>query len=167
MVKAVCILTLLLSPVFAYSLPAKAQTTDTESANIQTTNTQATAIQTDGICGLYNRSGYLVVDETGNLVDVVEYCSHLRDQAEPRASAFWQTFESTATSDAIAVANTLNPDAVVEYGASICPFLEQGGSLRELRQIQGDGELPSDFEVAVTIAAIYTYCPTYRSELGR
>ncbi|HEY9663624.1 MAG TPA: DUF732 domain-containing protein, partial [Allocoleopsis sp.] len=72
-----------------------------------------------------------------------------------------------ANARAIEVENELGQEDVVAYGSVICPFLDQGGTLAELRQIQGDGNLPRDFEVAVTVAAINTYCPAHVAELGR
>jgi hypothetical protein len=161
MFKAVCTLTGLLLPLLTVVPLANAQETE---AHVAT-----------GICGLYNHSGYLVVNETGNLVDMVEYCQQQREhqqsqanaQRSPLASEFWRTFAATANAEAQQVATTLGPEEVMAYGTTICPFLQQGGTLPELRQIQTDGNLPSNFETAVTVAAIYTYCPSYRSELGR
>jgi hypothetical protein len=126
-----------------------------------------------GICGLYDRSGYLVVDQAGRLVDTVEYCQQQppRSSPEPGAEAaavdFWQVFAATANAEARQLATALGTEEVLSYGTTICPFLQQGGTLQALRQVQGDGELPSNFEIAVTVAAIHTYCPTYQSELGR
>jgi hypothetical protein len=161
MLKAVCTLTALLIPaVFPTLTLAQA----------------ASSSGIAGICGLNQRSGYLIVDETGNLVDLVSYCQQQADRVEqvtrsssanPRSTSFWQAFETSASPEAIVTANALGADEVIAYGSAICPFLEQGGSLGELRQIQGDGNLPTSFEVAVTIAAIDTYCPAFRSEIGR
>jgi hypothetical protein len=165
MFKAVCLLTGLFLPLFTIVPLVKAQETETQVAA--------------GICGLYNHSGYLVVDETGNLVDMVEYCQqqqiHQRSQVESQqsavestaASSFWRTFETTANAEARQMAATLGREEIMDYGTTICPFLQQGGTLHELRRIQTDGNLPSNFETAVTVAAIHTYCPAYRSELGR
>lgn len=153
MFKAVCVLTGLFLPIAISASPAIAQ-----DASLQAT----------GICGLYNHSGYLVVNEAGQLVNVVDYCQEQRAHRTPSgSSAFWRAFDATANSEARAVATTLGSDEVVSYGTTICPFLEQGGTLQELRQIQLDGDLPSSFETAVTVAAIQSYCPSYRSELGR
>jgi hypothetical protein len=164
MLKAVCILTALLFPAF-FPLLTSAQSLSNPAV--------------PGICGLNSRSGYLVVDESGNLVDLVEYCrqrsanveqlqqTQSYSSTEPQSIAFWQAFEAGASPEAIVFANSLGSDAVFAYGSAICPFLEQGGSLRELRQVQGDGNLPTSFEVAVTVAAIDTYCPKFRSEIGR
>ena len=152
MFKAVNVLTVLCLPIVISVSPALAQDP---------------SLQATGICGLYNHSGYLVVDEAGRLVNVVDYCQNQREQqTTPETSAFWQAFEATANSQARATATALGPDEVVAYGSTICPFLDQGGTLDELRQIQLDGDLPSGFETAVTVAAIQTYCPTYRSALG-
>jgi hypothetical protein len=159
MFKAVCALIAGLISI-GFPLSASAQT-----------NLNATG---SGVCGLNNRSGYLIVDESGNLVDLVDYCRRYQDQLEsrispsdPGSSSFWQAFEASASPEAIVVANSLGSEEVIAYASTICPFLEQGGSLPELRQIQGDGHLPTSFEVAVTFAAINTYCPAFRSEMGR
>jgi hypothetical protein len=163
MFKAVCLLTGLL-PLLTLVPYADAQTPEAQIAT--------------GICGLYNHSGYLVVDEAGNLVDIAEYCQRQADRQlhtnlpnDPQlaavASEFWRTFEMTASAEAQQMAAELGRDEVLAYGATICPFLQQGGTLRELRQIQTDGNLPSSFETAVTVAAIYSQCPAHRAELGR
>jgi hypothetical protein len=172
MLKAVCTLTALFLPVF-FPVFTLAQTAS---------NPTSSPPNVPGVCGLNHRSGYLVVDESGNLVDLVEYCRQRSDQVEQlqqtqsdsstdphdsQSIAFWQAFEAGASPEAIVFANSLGSDEVFAYGSAICPFLEQGGSLRELRQIQGDGNLPTSFEVAVTVAAIDTYCPRFRSEIGR
>jgi hypothetical protein len=172
MLKAVCALTALFLPVF-FPVFTLAQTAS---------NPAGSTLNVPGICGLNQRSGYLVVNEAGNLVDLVDYCRQQANQVEqiqrtqqmqqmqqtdPRSALFWQAFEAGASPEAIVVANSLGSDEVFAYGSAICPFLEQGGSLRELRQIQGDGNLPTSFEVAVTVAAIDTYCPRFRSEVGR
>jgi hypothetical protein len=129
---------------------------------------QDASLQARGICGLYNHSGYLVVNEAGQLVNVTDYCQEQRQQhAAPETSAFWRAFEATASAEARAAAATLGSEQVVAYGSTICPFLDQGGTLQELRQIQLDGNLPKGFETAVTVAAIQTYCPAHQSELGR
>lgn len=120
-----------------------------------------------GICSVYRQAGYLIVDETGNLVALTDYCRHQEDLLPTHTNRFWQAFTETADQEALDIANTLTPEEVVSYGSSICPFLEQGGTLQDLRSLQGDGDLPSGFEVAVTVAAIHAYCPTYRSQLGR
>lgn len=157
MLKAVCTLTLLVLPITTLISPVSlAQNAPNASTEV--------AI---GVCGLYNRAGYLVVDESGNLVSMGDYCQRQHDRSAPAISRFWEAFTATASSKAIEVANSLGQEEVVTYGTTICPFLEQGGSLSELRQIQDDGDLPRDFEVAVTIAAIHTYCPVYSSQLGR
>lgn len=153
MFKAVCVLTGLFLPIVVSASQAIAQDA---------------SLQARGICGLYNHSGYLVVNEAGQLVNVVDYCQDRREQQSiPETSAFWQSFEATASSEARAVATTLGPDQVVAYGTTICPFLDQGGTLQQLRQIQLDGDLPAGFETAVTVAAIQAYCPAHQSELGR
>lgn len=156
MSKAVYLLTGLFLPIAVFTSPATAQDT---------------SLQATGICGLYNHSGYLVVNEAGQLVNVVDYCQNQQaqqaQQTPPENSAFWRAFATTASSEARAVATTLGSDEVIAYSTTICPFLDQGGTLQELRQIQLDGELPSGFETAVTVAAIQAYCPAHRSQLGR
>lgn len=81
-------------------------------------------------------------------------------------SPFWRSFERTATPDALAFANTLNPSDVIVYSKTICSFLETN-TLPDLRQIQADNQLPDDFERAVTLAAVTTYCPSYQPQVSR
>jgi Protein of unknown function (DUF732) len=123
------------------------------------------AEDTLGLCGLHNLSGYSAIDAVGSLVNLTQYCH--QQQVQPSASPFWQSFLVAADRNTVAYAEALGQQQVAAYGTAICPFLENGGTLAQLRQIQVSGELPSGFEVAVAVAAIHTYCPTYRSEMGR
>jgi hypothetical protein len=119
------------------------------------------------LCPLHNLSGYSAIDASGNLINLRQYCQSQQEMAKPNHAPFWQAFLAAAAPAAIDYARTLNADAVFAYSETICPFLENGGTLNQLRQIQGSGTLPSEFEVAVTSAAIQTECPAYQSELGR
>jgi Protein of unknown function (DUF732) len=118
-----------------------------------------------GVCPLYNLSGYSTIDVHGNLVNLTEYCQGLSQ--ETRGDQFWDSFVDAADGEAIAYADTIGRTEVTAYGDTVCPFLKNGGTLEELRQVQGDQDLPSGFDVAVTVAAIHTYCPTYQAEIGR
>ncbi|NJO42883.1 MAG: DUF732 domain-containing protein [Cyanobacteria bacterium CRU_2_1] len=120
-----------------------------------------------GICGLYTRSGFLIIDESNQVITLTDYCRGQRERDDIETSQFWQNFEAAATSETIAFAKSQGEADVVAYGITICPFLERGGTMGELREMQADGDLPSAFEIAVTLAAIHTYCPAYRSEIGR
>lgn len=127
-----------------------------------------------GICGLHYYSGLTVIDRTGQVVSLEEYCASLPSptlliEAPPvdGATPFWQAFLRAASPAAVEFANSVGQPAVVTYGATICPYLQDGGSMQELRQIQSQSAIPQSFEVAVTIAAIHTYCPDYRSQIGR
>jgi Protein of unknown function (DUF732) len=120
-----------------------------------------------GVCPLYNLSGYTTIDTHGNLISLTEYCQGLSNASETRSNQFWDSFVDAADEDAIAYADQYGRKEVTAYGNAICPFLKNGGTLDELRAVQGDRQFPPTFDVAVTIAAIQTYCPTYQAELGR
>jgi Protein of unknown function (DUF732) len=120
-----------------------------------------------GVCPLYNLSGYTTIDAHGNLISLTEYCQGLSNASETRSHQFWESFVDAADDEAIAYADEYGRKEVTAYGNTICPFLKNGGTLAELRQVQGDRQFPPTFDVAVTVAAIQTYCPTYRAELGR
>ncbi|NJR66592.1 MAG: hypothetical protein HC772_16800 [Leptolyngbyaceae cyanobacterium CRU_2_3] len=118
-----------------------------------------------GLCGLHNLSGYSAINSTGTLVNLTQYCRQ-QQGVQPSASyPFWQMFLKVADLETIAYAQTLGQNGVTAYGATICPFLQAGGTLEQLRQIQVNGELLSNFEVAVAVAAIHTDCPIYQTEL--
>lgn len=118
-----------------------------------------------GICPLYNLSGYSTIDLQGNLVNLMAYCQGLSNASEIRSNDFWKNFVKIADDEAIAYANTYGRVEVTTYGNTICPFLKNGGTLTELRQVQSDQSFPPTFEVAVTRAAIQTHCPTYQAEM--
>jgi len=128
-----------------------------------------------GICGMYYLSGRAAIDASGQLILLEEYCqtyrAHVLAASAPARDAtdlvFWQNFAAVATPEAMQYAQTQNLEAVLEYGATICPLITETGSLATVRRSQSDGNLPRSFEVAVTIASIYTYCPNYQSLLGR
>ncbi|MBD3882102.1 hypothetical protein IFO70_10060 [Phormidium tenue FACHB-886] len=118
------------------------------------------------LCPLQNLSGYSAIDATGSLINLKQYCQ-LQVRTQLSHAPFWQAFAAAAAPRAIAYARTLDQEAILAYSDTICPFLENGGTINQLRQIQTSGTLPSEFEVAVTIAAIQTQCPTYQADLGR
>ncbi|MCU0565868.1 MAG: DUF732 domain-containing protein [Oculatellaceae cyanobacterium Prado106] len=125
-----------------------------------------------GVCNLYNLSGYAAIDSNGEIVNLMDYCHNFRqNQSEEVAlrneQRFWENFVLAADQGAIAFAETLGQEQVLAYGNTVCPFLKGGGSLGELRQVQADQDLPPRFDVAVTVAAIHTYCPRYGSEIGQ
>jgi hypothetical protein len=120
---------------------------------------------TPGICRFYNLSGYLALAADGQLVPLKPYCEQQRNWVWYEEGRFWQRFRDAATSETLTFAQTLNRHEIESYALSICPFLEDGGTLSELRQIQTDNRLPSEFEQAITIAAVRTYCRQYRSQL--
>lgn len=120
---------------------------------------------TPGICRFYNLSGYMALDADGQLVALKPHCQQQRNWAWYEESRFWRRFRDAATGETITFAQTLDRHQIEAYAQSICPFLEDGGTLPELRQIQTDDRLPTEFEHAITIAAIRTYCRQYRSQL--
>ncbi len=120
---------------------------------------------TPGICRLYNLSGYLALAADGRLVTLKPYCQEQRNWVWYEESRFWSRFRDAATVETLAFAQTLDRHEIEVYALSICPFLQDGGTLPELRQIQADDRLPTEFEQAVTTAAIRTYCRQYRSQL--
>lgn len=120
-----------------------------------------------GICPLYNLSGYSTIDIQGDLVNLTAYCQGWSNASEMRSNDFWESFVETADDEAIAYANSSGRVEVTAYGNTICSFLKNGGTLAELRQVQSDQSFPPTFEVAVTTAAIQTYCPTYPVEMGQ
>ncbi|HEY9639789.1 MAG TPA: DUF732 domain-containing protein [Coleofasciculaceae cyanobacterium] len=119
-----------------------------------------------GVCRLYNLSGYSAINADGTLINLTRYCQQQQVQRSTNYP-FWQSFLAVADQKTVDYAQTLGQQEVTAYGSTICPFLQNGGTLEQLRQIQVSGELPSGFEVAVAVAAINTYCPTYQSEIGR
>lgn len=117
-----------------------------------------------GICPLYNLSGYSTIDVSGNLINLTEYCQGLSNTSEIRSDHFWKNFVEVADDEAIAYANTYGRSEVIAYGNIICPFLRNGGTLEELRQVQSDHPFPPTFNMAITTAATQTYCPTYQAK---
>lgn len=115
-----------------------------------------------GICPLYNLSGYSTIDLQGNLVNLTAYCQGVSNTSEIRNNDFWRNFVEVADNEAIAYAETYGRTEVNAYGNTICSFLQNGGTLAELRQVQSDQSFPPTFEIAVTMAAIETYCPTLK-----
>lgn len=120
---------------------------------------------TPGICRFYNLSGYLALAADGQLVPLEPYCEQQYNWAWYEESKFWRRFRDAATGETLAFAQTLNRHEIESYALTICPFLDDGGTLPELRQIQSDNDLPPEFEQAVTVAAVRTYCRQYRKQL--
>jgi hypothetical protein len=119
-----------------------------------------------GICPLYNLSGYTTIDSHGDLVNLMDYCQGISTAPDTRGEQFWDNFSRAADNEAIAYAQQLGQAEVTAYSKTICPFLKNGGTLEELRQVQADQQFPPNFEAPLTVAAIHTYCPTYRSAIG-
>lgn len=120
---------------------------------------------TPGVCRFYNLSGYAAVAADGQLVMLRPYCDQQRNWVWYEEGRFWSRFRDAATSETLAFAQTLNRHEVEVYALSICPFLEEGGTLQELTQLQADQRFPVEFEQAVTVAAVKTYCRQYRDQL--
>jgi hypothetical protein len=118
-----------------------------------------------GICRFYNLSGYSAVAADGQLVTLKSYCQEQRNWVWYEEGRFWRRFRDAATPETLAFAQTLDRHQVEAYAQSICPFLEDGGTLPELAEIQADSRLPTEFEQAVTVAAVRTYCRRYRRQL--
>jgi hypothetical protein len=120
---------------------------------------------TPGVCRLYHLSGYMAMNQQGQVVPLSQYCEQQRNWAWYESDDFWQEFREVASAETITFAQTLDQERVEAYAQSICPFLEDGGTLQELAQMQTDAQLPADFEQAVTIAAIKTYCRQFRQQI--
>lgn len=124
-------------------------------------------------CGVVYRSGHWVVNSAGEMVNLDEICT--QRQAAQRAvqvvetdgDAFLQAFYDVASTEAIAFANSAGTTSVIEYGSTICPLLQTGNTMADIRRTQVRNGLPASFDGAVNVAAINTYCPGYQSEIGR
>jgi hypothetical protein len=123
------------------------------------------ALGTPGVCRLYNLSGYLALHADGAMVSLEQYCQQQRNWLWHETDELWERFRDVATEATLAFAQTLDQDRVEVYAQSICPFLEAGGTLQALAEMQSDQQLPADFDRAITIAAVHTYCDHYRSAL--
>lgn len=126
---------------------------------------------TPGICGqIYGLSGRSVILPSGEFLRLVDYCTVVGTSITAvsyEGEEFWQAFLAAANPEAQRYAEAAGRDEVVAYGATICPVLNSGTSLSELRQIQAEGDLPVAFDSAVNVAAINTYCPQHRLQVGR
>lgn len=122
---------------------------------------------TVGICRLYNLSGYLALDAEGRILPLRPYCQQQRNWAWHEPKEFWQRFREVATVEAVNYSQTLDQQAIDAYAQSICPFLEAGNTLEQLTQIQANRPFPADFERALTVAAVDTYCQQHRDPKGR
>ncbi len=141
---------------------------------------EATEVPPDflGICGISNYSGRWIIDSSGRLIDLSEVCARRLAAQEAQEAVvvavtstdgnlFWQAFLNVASPEAIAFARNTGQPAVVEYGTTICPLLQTGNSMQDVRAIQLQGGLPPAFDAAVNVAAINTYCPQYQAQIGR
>lgn len=120
---------------------------------------------TPGVCHLYQLSGYLAIDPQGQVVPLSEYCEQQRNWAWYETGDFWHEFREVAGAETLSYAQTLDRDKVEAYAQSICPFLANGGTMQELAEIRTDAQLPADFERAVTIAAVKTFCREHRQQI--
>lgn len=127
-----------------------------------------------GLCyqGQRDLSGSWVNDGTGNLVPLTTLCNVALQHHEPIIippveTEFWQAFVTAASPDALEFANEAEVDDVVAYGQTICPSLNELGTMHELRMAQAEGGLPASFDAAVNVAAIHTYCPEKTRSIGR
>ncbi|MGJ3246103.1 MAG: DUF732 domain-containing protein [Elainellaceae cyanobacterium] len=131
-----------------------------------------------GLCVLNELGGLWVNDEDGQLVQLEDLCQRFQPQqslnneiAAARLTEleeeFWQSFLNVASTEAIAFANQVNHQDVVDYGKTICTSLERGDTMNDVRKVQVDGGLPPAFDAAVNVAAINTYCPEFRFAIGR
>ncbi|MDX2213029.1 MAG: DUF732 domain-containing protein [Oculatellaceae cyanobacterium bins.114] len=128
-------------------------------------------VVTPGICGqIYGLSGRSVILPNGEFVRLVDYCTTVGTSitaVSPEGDEFWQAFLVAASPEAVRYAEAVGRDEVVAYGATICPVLNSGTSMQELRAVQSEGEVPIAFDAAVNVAAVNTYCPQHQSQLGR
>lgn len=124
-----------------------------------------------GVCELNTLSGLTFIDEeTGEVRVLADYCpteTATRLSLTEEGEEFWQAFLSVASPNAIEFASKANRQEVANYGATVCVVMDEGASLQEVRQLQLEGGLPASFDAAVNVAAINTYCPEYRGEIGR
>ncbi|MBD2462898.1 DUF732 domain-containing protein [Oscillatoria sp. FACHB-1407] len=128
-------------------------------------------VVTPGICGqIHGLSGRSVILPSGEFVRLVDYCTTVGTSITAvsfEGEEFWQAFLIAASPEALRYAESVGRDEVVSYGATICPVLNSGTSMQELREVQAEGDLPVAFDAAVNVAAVNTYCPQYQSQLGR
>lgn len=119
-----------------------------------------------GVCRLYHLSGHMAIDSTGQVIGLRQYCRELQNWAWYEPSRFWRKFRRVATPEMLNFAQTLDRDSVEAYGQSICPFLQNGGTMQELTQLQANQQFPTGFEQAIIAASVRSYCPEYRSQLA-
>ncbi|MBW4467238.1 MAG: hypothetical protein KME07_17570 [Pegethrix bostrychoides GSE-TBD4-15B] len=122
----------------------------------------AFALNTAGVCWLYNLSGYLALDTEGEVVPLQPYCQQQHNWAWHEPAAFWQQFREVATAETLSYSQTLDQDEIEAYAQTICLFLESGGTVEQLTQIQSDQAFPDAFEQAVTLASVNSLCRQYR-----
>jgi len=124
-----------------------------------------------GVCELNTLSGLSVIDnETGEIRILADYCpteTATRLSLSEEGERFWRAFLDVASPRALEFASRANRQEVANYGATVCVVLNEGSTMQEVRQLQTQGGLPPSFDAAVNVAAINTYCPQYRAEIGR
>ncbi|MEM9449837.1 MAG: DUF732 domain-containing protein [Cyanobacteria bacterium P01_E01_bin.6] len=118
---------------------------------------------TDGFAGM------LPLDEVCTFQDDVNRDGALSD-SQLRArfdEQFWQMFLQAASPEAIAFSQGVEQSAVIEYGRTICPLLNDGITMDDVRTTQRQSGLPADFDAAVNVSAIHIYCPEHDRQIGR
>lgn len=126
-----------------------------------------------GVCGYYDLSGRWITGEDGEIIELEELCLARRASISAAIATntlsdpFWDAFQDVASPTALAFAEDLERQDVLEYGATVCPLLESGNTMQDVRAIQVRGGLPASFDAAINVAAINVYCPEYRDYIGR
>ncbi|MEB3359197.1 MAG: DUF732 domain-containing protein [Synechococcales bacterium] len=136
-----------------------------------------------GLCLLGDLSGRWVEGASGRMMPLREICERSPDEVptspdpsppDPQAGAesstqavFWRAFLMAAGEEAIAFSEALPVADIVAYGTTICPMLDGGYTLQEVRTVQATSDLPAGFDAAVNVAAIHTFCPKYATQIGR
>lgn len=149
-------------------------------------------VATPGLCRLGDEaSGRWVQDSSGQLVPLSQICDDpdawadyvtsfddelaaidsLPDSTEPGMltpdQEFWLRFRRVASSEALDYAQSLPISDVIDYGQTLCPLLEDSMTMDDVREAQIEAGLPADFDAAVNVAAIHTYCPQHITQIGR
>jgi hypothetical protein len=157
----------MLVPLIGMAQPVKAQESSNADGEVQVVPVTGYL----GVCELNTLSGLSIIDdETGEVRMLADYCpteTATRLSLSEEGENFWQAFLSVASPRAIDFAARTNRQEVANYGATVCVVLDEGSSLQEVRRLQIEGGLPPSFDAAVNVAAINTYCPQYRAEIGR
>ena len=99
--------------------------------------------------------------------DAAQDTNALRIDTPNPDEQFFRIFLEAASPEAIAFSHSVEQAAIIEYGESICPLLQDGLTMDDIRSTQMQAGLPADFDAAVNVSAIHTYCPDYESQIGR